>query len=226
MKRINELSEREILGLSDEDVKNLVKLELAYGGVKLVDKPIEPYKPKVEDDIKVYGIIGVDGLFFKDKTDAQYLSMVIKKGKMMRTSRDWNLDAIYIDEIKVNKDSNFESYDVVERFLPLKESVDKLSDRLKSYQEKHKEYVRLMDEYDKCKNEAVEISNNVHDIVNETRRKYERMKRLRKIYKNEYLPLAGGNDDLAMSFFEKAYDPDEETLDYILADDDLTDGEE
>ena len=42
MKKINEMTEQEILALSEVDVQNMIKFRMMEEGIKIVDKPKEP----------------------------------------------------------------------------------------------------------------------------------------------------------------------------------------
>lgn len=42
MKNISEMTEQEIIALSDEDVQKMIKLRMMEEGIKLLDKPKVP----------------------------------------------------------------------------------------------------------------------------------------------------------------------------------------
>ena len=55
MKKLNEMTELEILALTDDQIEKIVKYRKAEEGVVLMEKPIEPsYEEEPNKDITLY----------------------------------------------------------------------------------------------------------------------------------------------------------------------------
>ena len=55
MKKLNEMTELEILALTDDQIEKIVKYRKAEEGVVLMEKPIEPFYEEVRNkDITLY----------------------------------------------------------------------------------------------------------------------------------------------------------------------------
>ncbi len=67
MKGFTEMTEQEILALTEEDVQKLIKLRMMEEGIKIMDKPKIPELFEIEPaDIKVFSIPFLDGYAFTD----------------------------------------------------------------------------------------------------------------------------------------------------------------
>lgn len=62
MKGITEMTEQEILALTEEDVQKLIKLRMMEEGIKIMDKPEVPELFEIEPaDLKVFTIPFFEG---------------------------------------------------------------------------------------------------------------------------------------------------------------------
>lgn len=67
MKGITEMTEQEILALTEEDVQKLIKLRMMEEGIKIMDKPEVPELFEIEPaDLKVFTIPFFEGYAFTD----------------------------------------------------------------------------------------------------------------------------------------------------------------
>ena len=66
MKGITEMTEQEILALTEEDVQKLIKLRMMEEGIKIMDKPEVPELFEIEPaDLKVFTIPFFEGCFYR-----------------------------------------------------------------------------------------------------------------------------------------------------------------
>lgn len=82
MKGITEMTEQEILALTEEDVQKLIKLRMMEEGIKIMDKPEVPELFEIEPaDLKTFTIP-----FFEDYafTDMEEANAVAEKHYVMR----------------------------------------------------------------------------------------------------------------------------------------------
>lgn len=71
MKGITEMTEQEILALTEEDVQKLIKLRMMEEGIKIMDKPEVPELFEIEPaDLKVFTIPFFEGYAFTDMEEA------------------------------------------------------------------------------------------------------------------------------------------------------------
>ncbi len=80
MKRINELTEQEILNLTTKDVELMIKLKKAEEGVKLFPKPKEPsyFEIKPPDMVLYSCVLFGDALVFENIEEANTVINAIK----------------------------------------------------------------------------------------------------------------------------------------------------
>lgn len=92
MKKINEMTEQEILALSEQDVQNMIKFRMMEEGIKVIDKPKKPELFEIEPaDQKVYVIPVLDGYAFTDFAEAQKVADALREAKSFRkVDYDWN----------------------------------------------------------------------------------------------------------------------------------------
>jgi hypothetical protein len=204
MKKINELTEQEILDLTDEQVEKMVKLYWAEEGVKMLKEPEKPkYHEVPKEDLTRY-MSNVFNCTFADFEEAKKAHDFIKElkslknysyllhGKVERgfTQGDIETIGVYSSELHANVE-------------PLK----KANAELKA------SYENALSEYNSEKERQDELSSRIWDRVNEVRDEYSHMENMYDIYK-EYLELAGG-ESMAMAFLKKAYTVNMKTEQYI-----------
>lgn len=72
MKKIGEMTEQEILALSEQDIQNMIKFRMMEEGIKIIDKPKKPELFEIEPaDKKVYIIPILSNYAFTDFAEAQ-----------------------------------------------------------------------------------------------------------------------------------------------------------
>lgn len=204
MKRLEELTEQDILALQDSEIEALIKFECANEGVKFEPAPSEPELQEVpEAETSMYY---VDYLAFETKEQAQaYLDLIKNAYKTDYVVYGMN----YLK--KKNCRENIE----VQYFYSSKEVADiatKVYKSNESLEKSHKEDMKLWTESRATYNEIV---SKVYDRVGDVRQKYSEMNHFLSIFTREYLPLANNDADMAMSFLKKAYTISDETESYI-----------
>ena len=103
MKGITEMTEQEILALTEEDVQKLIKLRMMEEGIKIMDKPEVPELFEIEPaDLKVFTIPFFEGYAFTDMEEANAVAEVLRNAKTLRkVEYDWNKlgsDYKYLDK--------------------------------------------------------------------------------------------------------------------------------
>lgn len=85
MKGITEMTEQEILALTEEDVQKLIKLRMMEEGIKIMDKPEVPELFEIEPaDLKVFTIPFFEGYAFTDMEEANAVAEALRNAKTLR----------------------------------------------------------------------------------------------------------------------------------------------
>jgi hypothetical protein len=222
MKKFEELTEKELLNLTEGEISFYIKLKMAEEGVKFL-KEIE--EPKYEEippyDSKAY-VVGVlmDAVVFNNIKDAETVADTLRKIKMHRLRTDYNSG----DYIKYKEEVDKPAYDwdffdirVIDSYSPeLYKEVKKL---IKYNKELEKNYKNEFEKYQEEIRKRQIIENSILDKISEVKEKYDKLDNYASIFYNEYLPLAENNKDLAMKFMKKAYNLTKDEEEYIFKND-------
>jgi hypothetical protein len=197
MKRINELEEREILALTNEDIEKMIKFSWAENGVKIIDKPKAPELPDIpKEDVRAYAINGLNYLFL-DYQDAERVSVSLREAKSIR---DYSYDISY-HKIVRNITADFV---ICETAAYSPELIKEVTPLIKKRKELQEAYDAETKEYESEKEKQDELSSRIWNRINDVRDEYAHMEHLWNIYKDEYLELAE-DEAIAMAFLKKAY---------------------
>lgn len=95
MKKIDEMTEQEILALSEQDIQNIqnmIKFSMMKEGIKIIDKPKKHKLFEIEPaDQKVYVIPILNGYAFTDFAEAQKVANALRGAKSFRkVDYDWD----------------------------------------------------------------------------------------------------------------------------------------
>jgi hypothetical protein len=205
MKKINELTEQEILDLTEEQIEKMIKISCAEEGVKMLKKPEKPaYHAIPPADVLPYRVSGVSPLFPNIK-DAEEIARIIQKSD----AKDYG----YEHDQRVIRDHtvNFStepfpvySLDLHKEILPLIKENERLN----------QSYEAAFSEYTAEKQKRDELSGCILNRIGEVRGEYAEMERIWTLYRDEYLPLSG-DETVAMAFLKKAYTVNSKTERYI-----------
>lgn len=212
MKKINELSEQEILDLTEEQIQNMIRFEAAEQGIKLLPYPTRPtYKVIPPPTKKVYSLSGLYSIAFSDISIPQQIQDIIKSATE-RFSVEYKDDyysyryikksSARVDEIKME-----EVYEESQIGLVLKD--------LKENADLKKQYDSALTEYTENQSGIDAISKVIYDAIWAIREKYDTLTNYCRMYKNDYLPLANNDKKVAMAFLVKAYGLTAEQQDYV-----------
>lgn len=219
MKNFNQLTEKELFNLTDEQVENYIKLEYAEKGIKLLNPPLAPKYQDVEEGDKVVfstGILG-DRIVFEKHADAQKVIDLFKELNIQSITGDYNLGETkyYLQEAK-SENYRTEKFDISSRTVLSANKYKQIKDILKSNSTLKKDFEAKQKEYQAYVNETKEIKEGIYSKVREAHEKYNTLNHYCELFKNDYLPLAEGKKDVAMKFLNKAYGLNEEAKNYVL----------
>lgn len=216
MKTIKKLTEQEILSLTEEQLKNMVNLEKAKKGIKIMQKPQEPNYLKVpEKDCEIYYCSSLGDLAFKDITELQSTLKHLKSLNSIGQKNYSSEGYFFKNEIKPRYSS--EDWDKItsekvfdEKVLIEAKETIKLNSRAK------KEYEEKLSEWKQNQSESKEIYDFIYNKYNDVCEKFRKLENYVSIMRRDYVPLAEGDLLVALKFFDKAYFLYEEEKDYVL----------
>ncbi len=221
MKKINEMTEQEILALSEQDVQNMIKFRMMEEGIKILDKPKTPELFEIEPaDQKIYVIPILDGYAFIDFAEAQKVAEALQKAKSFRkVTCDWN-----------KLGSNFKYLEKEDRYTfndagdfgvsEIRVYSNELYANIVDFAVRNKAMIGQVEKDEKAYNEAYaaasDITIEIRRRVTDVREKVARLELLTQKFTDDYYPLSDNNEKMAIKFMSKAYSLSEDEEKYIL----------
>ena len=221
MKKISEMTEQEILALSEQDIQNMIKFRMMEEGIKVIDKPKKPELFEIEPaDQKVYIIPVLDGYAFTDFAEAQKVADALREAKSFRkVDYDWNKlgsNFKYLekkDRYTYNNEGDFSISEISVYSSKLYANIVDFAAQNKAME---KQVEKDMAEYDKAYAAASDITLEIRSRISEVREKHERLERLTNSFANDSYPLSGNNEKMAIKFMSKAFTLTGDEEKYIL----------
>jgi hypothetical protein len=211
MKSYTDLTDNELVNLTEDEIKRYIDYECAQKGIALLPKnPEKPQLGKPEPDVTYY-IIG-DFLLYEQK-EALDLLEFLQKLKLA------SLENRYDKDKKIKPISEYDMPKIQTGCAYSKEKFTEIQDEIKKYNETMEMYNELKDEYDKAYNGRKDVIKEINTLINDARKAISRKDFLREQW-TRYNDLAEGNTAIALNFMLKAYpevEKDEELLDEFKA---------
>lgn len=195
---INEMSEQEVLSLTQEQIDWLIRYAYAEEGIRHLPKPVKPEPFKPEYDAEVYE---VHGMYFATVEAAEEVknALSIYADEMRRLDYDWRNSSSY----KYVTEGSFKFFvEKVKCFTPAR--YEKIAGELKRLEAEKRKYETLLKEYQEEQKKAQHIKGIVFDVLESHRTTAYIREKSCNDYR-EYLKLANGDVETARRFFEKAY---------------------
>jgi len=215
MKQITELTEKEILALTDDQLLNMVKYKMAEDGIKILEKPEQPtYQPlPVKDDI-AFSIGGLN-FYTKDEKVAKELSALMMKSgdKFLNSSYTTDYNNKFLKEMDEYSIKSFGKIEEVDFYT--RDRIGVINEIVARNKKLKEDYEAKLAEYNAANDEADYIRIDIYDRFREVRDKFAKMDELKHMY-GVYLSLADGNATIAMNFLKKAYNVSEEAEYYVV----------
>lgn len=220
MKGFTEMTDQEILALTEEDVQKLIKLRMMEEGIKIMDKPKIPELFEIEPaDIQYFSIPLLDGFAFTDINEATKVAEILKSAKSLRkVDYDWNKlgsDYKFLKRVR-NTSLGNSDFDIISGWAYSDELYAKISNFAAQNKVMKEQAAKDQKEYDEKMQEASGIISEISGWVKEVKVKYERLNRLTYKFATDYYPLSDHNEDMAMKFMAKAYSFTDKEKEYIL----------
>ena len=221
MKKINEMTEQEILALSEQDIQNMIKFRMMEEGIKIIDKPKRPELFEIEPaDQKVYVIPILNGYAFTNFAEAQKVADALREAKSFRkVDYDWNKLGSNFKYLEKKENYTFNDagdFSVNETHVYSNKLYASIVDFAAQNKAMNEQVEKDMKSYDDAYAAASDITLEIRGRVTEIREKYERLERLTCSFANDYYPLSDNNEEMAMKFMSKAFTLTGEEEKYIL----------
>jgi hypothetical protein len=225
MKKITELTEQEILKLTDDQVKTMIKLKKAEEGIKFLAYPKAPelFNVKLPDtDIFTCVLFG-DSLAFTDFDELKGLIGYLENCKSKHSiDHNYNLsnsgNKKYIcRKLKTSGYSNDPWMKIESQKVYSHKDYEDVKDQLAQNKKLTENYEKELKAWAAANDESKWISTEIWDKVNEVRTKYYELQQHCYRFANDYIPLADNKESVAMKFMDKAYSLSDEQKEYILA---------
>ena len=223
MKAINELSEKKILALTDQEIELMIKLKKAEEGVRFVEKPAEPeYMEVAEPSLAVYTCSLLEGtIAFSDKEELAKVMAALENCKSaVRVDYKYNATSSGVKYAtkSLMRYTSSRSWDtVIKSVVYTEEDYDSVVSILASNSKLRASYDNALKEYKTAIASSAWIEKEILTRVQEVKDKYQQLDRYCHLFATEYLPLANNDTAIAMAFIDKAYSLNEEAQSYVLA---------
>lgn len=212
IKAFEQLTDKELLELTDEQIDWYVKLKKAENGVRILVEPIVPeYQSVPETDMTLYC---VSGHCFLD----QNVAMEIAKAINAHVVDSFRVDYDYYgsgSEYKYGKHDDTRMEDVEVKRVYQKATYDSINSVLVSNKKIKERYEALLSEYNQENDKSKELIDRIYTTISSARERVEQFSQY-KIRIVEYLRLSNGDVDVAWNFFDKAYAIDPQVKSKIM----------
>lgn len=218
IKPFEQLTDKELLELTNEQVDYYIKLKKAENGVRILEEPeIPKYREIPETDVVLYCVAG---RCFLNQEIATEIANKINE----HISESYKADYDYYNggsETKYARLDDSSIEDVrIERVYD-KKTYDSIRDVVASNKKIKEQYEKIKGEYDDETAKAKELVDNIYDAISQARERLEQFNEY-KIRIVEYLRLANGNVEVAWNFFDKAYLVDTQVKSKIMESEEYT----
>lgn len=217
MKKFNELTIEEIANLTEEQIEQYEKLLCAENGIKILDKPEEPTSDVDETkNLEIFKVNGFGGyLYFTDMDEAKTVMNCLKSLNTIGTTK-YFADRKYF-EVGPEKDYNNKPVDISisSEMVYTKDKAVEIETALKGYKEAKKQYDTDLKEYNEAYEAKEAAIKEFKDLYEEACHIMHYRQTLTRIFYKDYLPIAEGNEQIAIDFLRKAYTVNEDDEAYV-----------
>lgn len=200
MRDFNELTNAEILALSEREIETYIDLACAEQGAPfLPPEPVEPVKPSIQSDLTVFKIGGL--LIGGSDIATQILALLAD------TTVYEDTYLTYAVSLKAPRPIGHDhyAYPKIESIAAITPTThETVKQALEVYTAAKKKYDEEKKEYDRAISLRSGISEEIRERVYVAQADRDLRKRLRDDF-GRYLKLADGNAEIAARFFAKAY---------------------
>ncbi len=225
MKHIDELTEQEILALTEDDIQELINVRIAEEGIKFISYPNSPILSVIpKPSISVYScnLFG-DDLVFTDLEELQKVLQLLESCKSKCSiDSDYNLpeenryriSSKLKTRYSIFSDSSWDRINTIKVYT--NDEYLKIRDIAKDNAKLQDTYKSDLKEYNNTIEISKDIKSEIYDIVNKVVNKYDTYNMYINLLVNTYLPIAKGDLEIAINFLDKAYNLTPDQKEYVL----------
>lgn len=213
MKPIREFTHEELLAMDNDAIDRQVKIECALDGVRMLPIPIKPNANIVGKNDFYFELSG-SNLRSRTREPLDRILDAIEKERTHLIKVDYTYKYGFSDYHVTGQ--NNEEITVDRKLCFLLSDLDARGDVLAKQKEEKDRYEEAKTAFDKEQKKVVAIRQDVINFVFSAREKQSRIDDLQHAFA-EYVDLANGNEDQALTFFNKAYgELDSELLNPVI----------
>ena len=222
MKPFDQLTETELIALTEEELNRYIDLKCAEEGVKLL--PTEAPKPPKMDPCAADAIVYTVGSFsFFDRKDAERIVAQLAKCSLAKT--EYLRNGYKTDYNRQTAVPEYELPTVSEKSYHSPEHAARHAQAIALYNEQKEAYEKANREYTELTQQRAKIAQEYLDAIREARTTSNKRATLMKEYER-YMQLAEQNKGVALRFLRLAHTDAPEVLFELYANDELLQAEE
>lgn len=221
MKDFEKLTDEEIYNLTEEQILVYKKLLWAENGIQFPVKPNEPEAVEVEQpDLTIYRIRELgDSICFLSIEEAKKMVDLISSLKTYgHTGYESKVGygTLFVNPGFANHYGR-DPLGIVSEQVYSKELFNSIATNLQTIRRMKEQYEKDLSEYDKVLSTATELTVDMDDKILSVRELFRKRFFLLSKFRDDYLPLAENNEEVAIRFLCKAYTISDDDKNYILA---------
>lgn len=214
MKNWKDLTDEELANLTEDEISKYDKIICAEEGIPFLEEPEKPVINYAKENLTVYTIKYADNMAFTDMEEAMQVMEAINKCASVGTVK-YNYGCRYFEK-------GFKAYDDTEASASIQSGMmydeavaTSNSDLKESHRKELSHYKDMKNLYEDSIQRRLVATNDFYNKLSAAQTVMSYRKKLAHMYVEEYLPLAEGNEAIAMGFLKKAYKVSEEDEQYI-----------
>jgi hypothetical protein len=201
MTRVYDMTEEEILALTDDQINKLIDYECALEGAPMLppDPGPKPTKDAPPPDAQAYEVAG---FYVLDADHAGRILAALNSGTLYTTEYGRNSSIKYLSPIG---NGSYHAPKVEAKMFHSAELWDSVKGDQSAFAETEKEWERREEIYNKAVKERSKLTEAVWEHVGNLRSHAWQRERIRDEFKR-YLDLAENNNKIALAFLKKVKD--------------------
>ena len=136
MKRFDDMTDEELVNLSEQGIRDLVALEIAEEGIEVHPEPVEPSPPHIGRNVEAWR---VGNLYYLTLEAAEKAASIMAYLSCTDWRAGWEFPYLKPFRPEITKEMFYDEKDIKERFIEL-EAYQKEKDKYRDRLEKYKEY--------------------------------------------------------------------------------------
>lgn len=206
MKEYKELTTEEFANLTDEEISQYEKLICAQEGIKMLERPVEP-KLDIDEtkDLEVYKVTGFGSIFFTSLDEAKEVADCLKRQKTIGNTRYYSSSAYFEPGPMKDYSDSATTISISSEMVYTKDKAKKIETAIQECKEIKSKYENDLKEYNEACTAKEAAIKEFKDLYEEACHIMHYRQTLARIFYRDYLPIAEGNEQIAMDFLKKAY---------------------